>query len=104
MLDPQFVTEAPNQRWVGDTTEFLIGESQKLYLAAVLDLYSRVIVGWAVSAVNDRRLTLKAVDMALQRRSPRVVCCITPTAAAPNRRLPSGADRPQHRLQHESSR
>ena len=60
----------PNQRWVGDTTEFVIGGSGKLYLAAVLDLFSRFVVGWAVSAVNDRHLTIKALDMALKRRCP----------------------------------
>ncbi len=54
LLDRQFTAEAPNQRWVGDTTEFVIGESGKLYLAAILDLFSRFIVGWAVSAINDR--------------------------------------------------
>ena len=37
----QFTADAPNQRWVGDTTEFIIGESGKLYLAAILDLFSR---------------------------------------------------------------
>ena len=70
VLDREFTADAPNQRWVGDTTEFVIGESGKLYLAAILDLYSRFIVGWAVSAVNDRHLTLKALDMALKRRCP----------------------------------
>jgi transposase InsO family protein len=70
LLDRQFTAEAPNQRWVGDTTEFVVGESGKLYLAAILDLYSRFIVGWAVSAVNDRHLTIKALDMALKRRCP----------------------------------
>lgn len=35
VLDRQFTAEAPNQRWVGDTTEFVIGESGKLYLAAI---------------------------------------------------------------------
>jgi putative transposase len=70
LLDRQFVAAAPNQRWVSDTTEFVIGGSQKLYLAAVLDLYSRFTVGWALSAVNDARLTRKALDMALQRRTP----------------------------------
>ena len=60
----------PNQRWVGDTTEFVIAGSGKLYLAAVLDLFSRFIVGWALSAVNDRHLTLKALEMALKRRCP----------------------------------
>jgi transposase InsO family protein len=70
LLDRQFTADAPNRRWVGDTTEFVINESGKLYLAAILDLFSRFIVGGAVSAVNDRHLTLKALDMALKRRCP----------------------------------
>ena len=72
LLDRQFEAEAPNQRWVGDTTEFVIGTSGKLYLAVLLDLFSRVVVGWAVSAVNDRHLTIKALQMALKRRCPQV--------------------------------
>src|SRR5262245_3609672 len=71
LLDRDFRADAPNQRWVGDTTEFVIGENAKLYLAAILDLFSRFVVGWAVSAVNDRHLTLKALAMALRRRGPR---------------------------------
>jgi putative transposase len=70
ILDRHFTAEAPNQRWVGDTTEFVIGESGKLYLAAILDLFSRFIVGWAVSAVNDRHLAIRALTMAVQRRCP----------------------------------
>jgi transposase InsO family protein len=72
LLDRRFVAEAPNRRWVSDTTEFVIGSSGsgKLYLAAVLDLFSRFIVGWAVSAVNDRHVTIKALEMALKRRCP----------------------------------
>ncbi len=70
LLDRQFEADAPNQRWVGDTTEFVVGGSGKLYLAAILDLFSRFIVGWAVSAVNDRHLALKALQMALKRRGP----------------------------------
>jgi putative transposase len=57
LLDRQFEAEAPNQRWVGDTTEFVIGESGKLYLAAILDLFSRFVVGWAVA--SPQRLALK---------------------------------------------
>jgi Integrase core domain len=45
-------------------------ESSKLYLAAILDLFSRFIVVWAVSAVNDRHLTIKALKVALKRRCP----------------------------------
>jgi putative transposase len=70
VLDREFTAERPNRRWAGDTTEFVIGESGKLYLAAILDLFSRFVVGWAVSAVNDRHLTLKALGMALKRRCP----------------------------------
>jgi putative transposase len=72
LLDRQFQAEAPNQRWVSDTTEMVIGSSAKLYLAAVLDLFSRFIVGWAVSAVNDQHVTIKALEMALKRRCPDV--------------------------------
>ena len=70
LLDRRFTAQAPNQRWVGDTTQFVIGDSGKLYFAAILDLYSRFVVGWAVSAVNDRRLAIQALEMALERRCP----------------------------------
>ena len=71
LLDRQFTAAAPNQRWVGDTTEFVIGEGGgKLYLAVLLDLFSRFVVGWAVSPRNDRQLTIAALEMALRRRVP----------------------------------
>ena len=70
VLPQAFVADAPNQRWVADTSEFVIGSSGKLYVAAVLDLYSRFLVGWAVSAINDRHLVIKALQMALKRRRP----------------------------------
>jgi putative transposase len=72
LLDRQFDADAPNQRWVGDTTEFVIGTSGKLYLAVIVDLFSRFVVGWAVSAVNDRHLTIKALEMAVKRRCPEI--------------------------------
>ena len=71
LLAQRFDAESPNERWVGDVTELIIGDAgAKLYLAAILDLFSRFIVGWAVSAVNDRHLAIKALDMALRRRCP----------------------------------
>jgi transposase InsO family protein len=71
LLARQFHAVAPNQRWVGDTTELLVGDGgAKMYLAVILDLFSRFVVGWAVSAVNDRHLCLKALDMAVRRRCP----------------------------------
>src|SRR4029079_2566749 len=46
LLDRDFTAAAPNQRWVSDTTEFVIGDGGgKLYLAAILDLFSRFVVG-----------------------------------------------------------
>ena len=85
VLDRQFTADAPNQRWVGDTTEFVIGESGKLYLAAILDLFSRFVVGWAVSGVNDRHLTLNALGMALKRRCPAAGLLHHSAGAAPTR-------------------
>jgi putative transposase len=70
LLNRDFTAAAPNQRWVGDTSEFVVGESGKFFLAVILDLFSRFVVGWAVSAVNDRHLTMKALGMAIKRRCP----------------------------------
>jgi putative transposase len=69
ILGQVFAAEAPNRRWVSDTTELLIPNG-RLFLAVVLDLFSRFLVGWALSTLNDRHLTLKALDMALRRRCP----------------------------------
>jgi putative transposase len=69
LLDQVFVAAEPNRRWVGDTTELVIPNG-RLFLAVILDLYSRFVVGWALSAINDRHLTLRALDMALRRRCP----------------------------------
>ena len=60
---------APNQLWVADITYIQTKESW-LYLAAILDLYSRKIVGWAMSEHIDTGLVLKALRMALLHRSP----------------------------------
>jgi transposase InsO family protein len=68
LLDRQFEAVRPNERWVGDTTEFVVGGSGKLYLAAILGLFSRYVVGRAVSAVNDRHPTIRTLEMALKRR------------------------------------
>lgn len=69
LLGRNFQASAPNQRWVGDITYLRTTEGW-LFLAVVLDLFSRMVVGWAVSALIDRHLVLKALDMALKRRCP----------------------------------
>jgi len=81
LLDWRFEAERPNQRWVGDVTEILTGAG-KLYLAVILDLFSRMVVGWALSASNDRHLALRALEQALRRRCPEPASCTTPTRAA----------------------
>lgn len=60
---------APNQLWVADVT-YIQTQEGWLYLAAILDLYSRKIVGWAMSERLDTRLVLKALAMALLHRHP----------------------------------
>ena len=68
-LARDFTATAPNQRWVADITYIRTGEGW-LYLAVVLDLYSRAIVGWSMSHRITRDLVLKALLMALWRRHP----------------------------------
>jgi transposase InsO family protein len=60
---------APNQIWVADITYIQTLEGW-LYLAAVLDLYSRKIVGWAMGPSIDAALVLNALDMAITHRKP----------------------------------
>ena len=60
---------APNQIWVGDIT-YIETQEGWLYLAAILDRYSRKIVGWAMSQRIDTALVLTALDMALVQRQP----------------------------------
>ena len=60
---------APNQLWVADIT-YVETKEGWLYLAAILDLYSRKIVGWAMSEHIDTVLVLKALAMALLHRCP----------------------------------
>ena len=70
LLDRDFSASAPNERWVGDATELVIGGSSKLYLAVILDLFSRMVVGWSVNVSNDRHLAIRALDHAIKRRCP----------------------------------
>lgn len=63
----QFSVSRPNEVWVADTTEFKTGEGT-IYLAAVLDLYARRVVGWAVSPSMHRTLAITALDLATRSR------------------------------------
>jgi putative transposase len=69
VLARQFEQQAPDVAWVTDITYIPTGEGW-LYLAVILDLYSRFVVGWAMSERITRDLALNALDMALVRRCP----------------------------------
>jgi len=69
VLARNFETSAPNEAWVGDVT-FVATAEGWLYLAVLVDLFARRVVGWATSASNDTALVLDALDAAVTRRRP----------------------------------
>ncbi len=68
-LARQFTVAAPNQVWAGDIT-YLWTQEGWLYLAVVLDLFSRKVVGWALEATLASALVEEALNMAVGRRQP----------------------------------
>ena len=69
LLERRFDVELPNKAWVIDVTYIWTLEGW-LYLAAILDLCSRRVVGWATGETNDRHLALEALRRALGSRKP----------------------------------
>ena len=66
-LDRQFDVEQPNQVWCGDIT-YIWAQGRWIYLAVVLDLYKRRVIGWSVSEKVDADLAIAALDHAYQLR------------------------------------
>jgi putative transposase len=69
LLDRQFVAERPNEKWLTDIT-YIPTKEGWLYVAVVLDIYSRKVVGWAMDKYIDQRLVACALHMASQHRRP----------------------------------
>lgn len=69
LLKQDFSATAPNQKWVSDISYIATAEGW-LYLAVIIDLYSRRVVGWAMGKRIDRFLVLDALDMAVRSRKP----------------------------------
>jgi transposase InsO family protein len=69
VLERCFKAETPDTAWAGDITYVWTREGW-LYLAVLLDLYSRLVVGWAMREDLDRQLCLDALAMALKKRRP----------------------------------
>ncbi len=74
LLEQNFVAERPNTKWVGDITYVWTMEGW-LYLAVILDLYSRQVVGWAMSDRLKSDFVVEALRQAIGRRNPDP-CCI----------------------------
>ncbi len=69
LLARQFTAAAPNQVWLADIT-YVPTEEGWLYLAVVLDLFARKVVGWAMASTMPQELTLAALRMAINNRRP----------------------------------
>jgi putative transposase len=72
LVDRNFSAEAPNRLWVADIT-YIPTWSDFLYLAVVVDAFSRRVVGWAMATHLRTELVLEALDMALKQRHPEQV-------------------------------
>jgi putative transposase len=69
LLKQDFAAERPDHKWLTDITYIPTREGW-LYLAAILDLYTRQIVSWAMSERMTAALTIRALTMAIRRRQP----------------------------------
>lgn len=76
ILDRNFQADRPNQKWLADFTYIWTAEGW-LYVAVVLDLFSRRIVGWSMKAERDATLVMDAMMMGVWRRGPRSTRCST---------------------------
>src|SRR5579859_2442337 len=68
-LNREFSAQEPNSKWVTDTKAVETAEGW-LYLAVILDLFSRLVVGWAMAATEDEQLVELALRMAVVKRHP----------------------------------
>ena len=66
LLDRQFVAERPNQKWIADFTYIWTAEGW-LYVSAVIDLFSRRVVGWSMSASMTAQLKTERIERKIYR-------------------------------------
>jgi putative transposase len=81
LLDRDFTADRPNQKWAGDISYIWTREGW-LYLAVILDLHSRRVIGWAVSNRMKRDLAIRALKMAIALRRRPAAASSTAIAAA----------------------
>jgi putative transposase len=75
VLDGNFTAHAPNRKWASDISYIWTAQGW-LYLAVVLDLHSRRVIGWAVSDRMKKDLAIQALDIAVKLRDPPQGCII----------------------------
>ena len=73
LLDRDFSATGPNQKWAGDISYIWTREGW-LYLAVILDLHSRRVIGWAITNRMKRDLAIRAINMAIAFRAPPKGC------------------------------
>ena len=73
LLDGDFTCTGPNQKWASDIS-YIWTQQGWLYLAVVIDLYSRRVIGWAVSDRLKKGLPIRALKMAIAHRKPQAGC------------------------------
>ena len=81
MLDRTFTAASAKRKWVADFTYLWTAEGW-LYVAAVVDLFSRRVVGWSMRATMTTQLVTEALVMAIWLRGTPEACCITRIGAA----------------------
>ncbi len=86
-VERRFEADEPNHLWVADITYIPTLAAGFLYLAIVLDVFSRRIIGWAMAAHQRTELVIEALEMAIAQRRPEAV--IIATRVASTRRWPS---------------
>lgn len=102
LLDQQFTVDRPDEAWVGDIT-FVATRRGWLYLAVLIDLYARRVVGWSMSERINEALVRDAMAMAIHRRRPvaRADPSQRPGRAVPQCRLSAAAGGTRDRGEHE---
>ena len=105
LLERSFTVDQPNRVWVGDIT-FIPTREGWLHLAVLLDLYSRRIVGWAMSDRQNRQLAIDALTMAIERRQPQpgLIHHTDQGTLYGHRELPGDPQDPPHAAEHEPQR
>jgi len=102
-LSHEFHSDEPNRKWVIDIT-YIRTQEGWLYLACVLDLFKKNVVGWSMSAVQDTHLVLQAVLMAIKQRRDGVHSALGQGDSVHQPRIPGVPAGPQPHIEHECRR